>query len=672
MRNAPMSNPTISIVVPVYNVKDYLQECLDSLILQTMGDIEIICVDDGSTDGSSDLLDQIAKNDERIHIIHKRNSGVASARNDGMAAATGKYVMFVDSDDYISHATCEILLKVAEGSAADIVVFGGKTFPTSPWADWAFAARDITYSSDGVNALLNEQGANPLMCNKLYRRGFLEEQHATFDENLSLGEDNAFQFKLFPAAHTVVFIKDMLYFYRTRQDSAVSASFNDYDDRLAKHMDVVEAVWEYWEGRGFLPTYLVNLFAWAVTFLYNEAAHASFNTRAAVCSEFAAFIKQKLNGADPVSLIIDDRILRMHSFLSDAAAYDGTRPLVTTIINEPYDAPLSRTGIESILAQSVQQIEMIILLRENTSDRDRMLTDSIMQADCRVKQLATNSVQVLDNEANGSYLIVSTSHEHYDADAFRAMLEGAGELQPLTLSPDTTFTGAKSDLIAIKDAVGLLEVKDPFTFHQPEPEITLTPLSSFPASCYDAHIGSALTLFACNKLVSRQLFSSTRHIADDFIELIPLIALCTQKAQAVRTIGLPRFAFKGIPLGKGRSHQSVSLDIDPILAALPTASMTSSGTNAVIADLETARKDYLATIAQLSIDSEEQPPKALVDLACTAGAATMTRENKTREDITCLWQTIERIERSTSLRIGRMMTSFPRKMISRLQKLRSK
>lgn len=667
-----MSEPAISIVVPVYNVKDYLEECLSSLTRQTMADIEVVCIDDGSTDGSSDLLDRIAADDERIRVIHKQNNGVASARNDGLAVATGKYVMFVDSDDYISYAACGILLNAAESNSADIVVFGGKTFPTSPWADWAFAARDIIYSDDGVNALLNEQGANPLMCNKLYRRSFLEEQRVTFDENLSLGEDNAFQFKLFPAARTIVFIKDMLYFYRTRQDSAVSASFNDYDDRLSKHMDVVEAVWAYWESHGFLPAYLVNLFAWAVTFLYNEAAHASFNARAAVCSEFSAFVKQKLNGVDPVSLIIDDRILRMHSFLSDAAAYDGSHPLITAVISEPYGAPLSGTGIDSILAQSVQQIEVGIVLREKTGDNDQILTDSIMQTDCRVRLVATDDVQALGEEINGSYLVVSTSHEDYDADAFRMMLESAGEIRPLTLFPDAASAETKSDLIAIKDAVGLLEIEDPFAFHQPEPEMAITPLSSFPASCYDTHIGSALSLFACNKLVSRKLFSATSRIVADPVELIPFIELCAQRAQAIRTIELPHFVFEGVPLEHGQDHQNTSLDIGPILTSLHAAGMASSEMDAIAADLDAAHKRYSSIVTQLFTDPEEQTSEALIDLACTAGAATMTRESKAREDAMCLCQTIERIEHSTSLRVGRMMTSLPRKMINRLQKLRGK
>ena len=97
-----MDNPKVSIIVPVYNVESYLAQCLDSLIEQTLTDIEILCLDDGSTDGSPELLDAYAAKDARIRALHRENCGVAETRNVGVGLARGEYILFVDSDDYIA------------------------------------------------------------------------------------------------------------------------------------------------------------------------------------------------------------------------------------------------------------------------------------------------------------------------------------------------------------------------------------------------------------------------------------------------------------------------------------------------------------------------------------------------------------------------------------------
>ena len=105
--------PKISVIIPVYNVEKYLRECLDSIVNQTFKDIEIICVDDGSTDKSLEILREYEQKDKRIIVISQPNKGVSTARNIGMQQATGKYMMFVDSDDYITQNACELIYNVS-------------------------------------------------------------------------------------------------------------------------------------------------------------------------------------------------------------------------------------------------------------------------------------------------------------------------------------------------------------------------------------------------------------------------------------------------------------------------------------------------------------------------------------------------------------------------------
>ena len=112
----------VSVVVPVYNVEEYLEKCLDSIVGQTLREINIICVDDGSTDGSSNILRNYAEKDKRITVISKKNGGLSSARNAGLKKCNTEYVMFCDSDDYIAPTMCEKMLSVIKKDDSDLAV----------------------------------------------------------------------------------------------------------------------------------------------------------------------------------------------------------------------------------------------------------------------------------------------------------------------------------------------------------------------------------------------------------------------------------------------------------------------------------------------------------------------------------------------------------------------
>ncbi len=115
--------PKVSVVIPVYNVRDYVSYCIDCVVSQTLTDIEIILVDDGSTDGSGDICDKYASADNRIIVIHKQNEGLSSARNDGIEASRSPFVMFIDSDDWVEPNFCELPYNMAEKEKADVVLF---------------------------------------------------------------------------------------------------------------------------------------------------------------------------------------------------------------------------------------------------------------------------------------------------------------------------------------------------------------------------------------------------------------------------------------------------------------------------------------------------------------------------------------------------------------------
>lgn len=116
-----MSSPKVSIVVPVYKVEEYIDRCLDSLLNQTLKDIEIILVDDGSPDNCPKICDEYAQKDARVRVVHKQNEGLGYARNSGMEVAVGEYIAFVDSDDFVDIRMFEELYDVARGNDSDVV-----------------------------------------------------------------------------------------------------------------------------------------------------------------------------------------------------------------------------------------------------------------------------------------------------------------------------------------------------------------------------------------------------------------------------------------------------------------------------------------------------------------------------------------------------------------------
>ncbi len=160
--------PIISVIVPVYNVENYLKGCLESLVNQTLYDIEIICVNDGSTDKSLDILNKYRKQDSRIILVNKANEGVSIARNDGLRIAGGGYVVFVDADDYVEKCLCERLYEVIVQTNTDIIVYGAEIFPKKAveyesWLLDTLKVKKMVYSSNCEKALFNEKCSKPFV-----------------------------------------------------------------------------------------------------------------------------------------------------------------------------------------------------------------------------------------------------------------------------------------------------------------------------------------------------------------------------------------------------------------------------------------------------------------------------------------------------------------------------
>lgn len=248
-----IENPKVSVIVPVYNVKPYLERCIDSLISQSLKEIEIILVDDGSTDGSAAFCDDYARRDERIVVIHKQNGGVSSARNAGIELAKGEYIIPVDSDDYVEPGFCEIPYSLAKQYDVDMVMFGfnmingSREYPTIDVPDGPFTSKEQAL------AMLKGHFQN-YAWNKLIKISVAKKVRYT--EGIYFEDiDTCFRFIL--ECDSFMCIDEKLYNYVIRQGSITTTRnrkhFNDlFISHYRKYLDL--------KSLGFDPYKTVDLY----------------------------------------------------------------------------------------------------------------------------------------------------------------------------------------------------------------------------------------------------------------------------------------------------------------------------------------------------------------------------------------------------------------------------
>ena len=289
--------PKVSIIVPIYNVERYLSLCLDSCIKQTLYDIEIICVNDGSTDNSLAIAEEFAKIDNRIRIISKPNGGLSSARNTGLDNATGKLIIFLDSDDYIARNACERIWCESLEAPTDIIVFGTEIIPTTPRASqWHYDVlhvRTHRYFGFEPKVLFNEPSAKPFVWRQAYSKEFIDKHNLRFDNNTKYGEDMVFQLEAFPHGTNFSFIADKLYVYRWCRKGSLMASFRyDIDERMDRHFEIIETISDYWKEQNWFDLYGKDYLEWVLTFIVSDMMDPDAKRTDEHKAKLIAFIKK--------------------------------------------------------------------------------------------------------------------------------------------------------------------------------------------------------------------------------------------------------------------------------------------------------------------------------------------------------------------------------------------
>lgn len=219
-----MKEPLISLIVPVYNVEQYLDRCVQSLVCQTYPNLEILLVDDGSTDGSGAACDTWAKRDHRVRVIHQVNRGLSGARNSGVTSATGEYISFVDSDDYILPNFTETLLGLLEKSDAQIAICDYRKFDDSGpcRAKGGTGVREYD-SRDALEAMLYQKALDVSACGRLLEASIA--RRILFPEG-RLFEDLATTYLWYHSARKIIHTNQKLYMYYQRPQSIMNRSFS--------------------------------------------------------------------------------------------------------------------------------------------------------------------------------------------------------------------------------------------------------------------------------------------------------------------------------------------------------------------------------------------------------------------------------------------------------------
>lgn len=232
-----MSSPKISIVIPVYNVRPYLSECLDSILAQSEQDFQVILVDDGSTDGSSEICDKYSQADGRIIAIHQRNSGVSAARNNGMTAAEGKWITFVDSDDWLDES---FLAAFSLNDDTELSVQGVRfvKYPElQEFKSIAFAEQTVNLQADMCKIRSNDLLSYGTVSCKAYRKDVIDRYAIRFDPSVSYHEDHIFFFQYISHIGTAELHEAVGYNYRITGSGTSLSSKKHPWDRLNSSSD---------------------------------------------------------------------------------------------------------------------------------------------------------------------------------------------------------------------------------------------------------------------------------------------------------------------------------------------------------------------------------------------------------------------------------------------------
>lgn len=244
----------VSIIIPVYNGEKYLARCIESCLGQSYRNLDIILVNDGSTDSTLSICEQYRKADARIRVVSEENKGLSGARNTGLSLVRGEYVYFLDCDDFIESELMEKTVKVMQDDACDLAAFSLETFyeSTPEKEPWLLDERKILLDTDYkrfyfVAAEYMTCGIRFEVWNKLFRRSIIEEHHLRFEDNRKIfAEDICFLAYYLAYTRKICIMRDVLYHYMIRPTSLTGSAYTENTLKLTQFVCLAEMIWKFY------------------------------------------------------------------------------------------------------------------------------------------------------------------------------------------------------------------------------------------------------------------------------------------------------------------------------------------------------------------------------------------------------------------------------------------
>lgn len=269
--------PKLSVVVPVYNAATTLERCLSSVLAEHAIALEVVAVDDGSTDDSLELLNRLAAQDMRLRVIHQQNAGPSVARNTGLDAARGDILATLDADDEVLSSYSSRLIDMFDRTGADVVVFGASCEPphvASRRIQMLLSPTDAVYQTFSPDLLFSAH-AQPYAWRTAVTRAFDQRARVRFPQDVLLGEDVVYQFVTYAASACTVICSDKLYCYHMETQS-ITHSFDQEKKRVYKvdqHIKAIAGIFAEWKCRGFDSTFFADrMIAWALELVIFDLA----------------------------------------------------------------------------------------------------------------------------------------------------------------------------------------------------------------------------------------------------------------------------------------------------------------------------------------------------------------------------------------------------------------
>ena len=336
------SFPKVSVIVPVYNSARYLSKCLSSILAQTLKEIEVICIDNGSTDESAKILKQYAMEDSRIRLFEINQKGAGKARNFGVSRARGKYIGFVDSDDFISEDYYKLLFRKAEEDNANACMSSsvimcssnGKCLGGKNLGD---KGRDVVKTiEDRANLIL----ASGVIWNKIYRRQFIVDKKVRFSEQPCAGEDKLWGFGVLFSLSRMPIIKNAIYYYRQNDNNSESTRMKGRESFVI--IDFYREIREYLYS---LPIHMSEKMRW-----YKVVKRCRD-------AEFRQFANRM-----PPNLRLEFIGLSVEAFYDDAKSNERVKSLIVSLTSFPERIPTLHHTLKSLLGQSLSPEKIVLWL----------------------------------------------------------------------------------------------------------------------------------------------------------------------------------------------------------------------------------------------------------------------------------------------------------------------